>query len=122
MAMFSLEGRTDALLPRRRFLGRLGRAALAALILTLLALGCGMVGYIYFEGMSSIDAFANAAMILSGMGPLAPLATAGGKLFAGIYAIFSGFFAITMAGLLLTPIAHRVLHRFHVEDDDPPGW
>jgi hypothetical protein len=65
--------------------------------------------------MPWIDAFANAAMILSGMGPLAPLRTWGGKLFAGLYGLYSGLLLIAVAGLILAPIIHRVLHRFHLE-------
>ena len=75
----------------------------------------GMAGYRYFEGMDWIDAFANASMILSGMGPLTPLQTAGGKLFAGFYALYSGLALIMATGILLAPVVHRLLHRFHVE-------
>lgn len=75
-----------------------------------------MSGYMGFEGMGALDAFANAAMILSGMGPLAPLATPGGKIFAGIYAIFSGLLLFGIAGLMLAPVFHRLLHHFHVDD------
>jgi hypothetical protein len=75
----------------------------------------GMAGYRYFEGMAWIDAFANASMILSGMGPLGPLQTWGGKLFAGCYALYSGLALIVVTGLILAPIVHHVLHRFHIE-------
>ena len=77
----------------------------------------GMAGYHYTEGMSWLDAFANAAMIASGMGPLAPLATVGGKLFAGFYALFCGIVLIAAAGLILTPVFHRALHTLHIDDD-----
>ena len=63
-----------------------------------------------------LDAFANAAMILSGMGPLDPLKTAGGKLFAGFYALFSGVAFLTTVGILLAPVVHRALHKFHLEE------
>ena len=76
-----------------------------------------MVGYHSFERLSWIDAFANAAMILSGMGPLAPLTTTGGKLFAGFYALFSGLALITIAGVVFAPVVHRFLHRFHLEHE-----
>jgi hypothetical protein len=65
-----------------------------------------------------VDAFANAAMILASMGPLTPLMTDGGKIFASIYAIFSGFLLIGISTLMLAPVFHRILHRFHVEDGD----
>jgi len=74
-----------------------------------------MLGYRYFEGMAWIDAFANASMILSGMGPLNPLQSWGGKLFAGCYALYSGLALIVATGIILAPVIHRVLHRFHLE-------
>ena len=77
-----------------------------------------MVGYAFLEGMGWIDAFANASMILSGMGPLTPLQTTGGKVFAGFYALFSGLVLIVATGLLLAPVLHRMLHEFHVEADE----
>ena len=78
----------------------------------------GMAGYSYFEGMSAVDAYANAAMILSGMGPLASPQTVGGKIFAGTYALYSGLILILATGLVLSPVFHRVLHRFHLERED----
>jgi len=74
-----------------------------------------MLGYHLFEHLSWLDAFTSAAMILSGMGPLEPLHTVTGKLFAGCYALFSGLLFITVAGIVLAPIAHRLLHKFHLE-------
>jgi hypothetical protein len=74
-----------------------------------------MLGYHYFESMPWIDAFANASMILSGMGPFGPLQTDSGKLFAGFYALFSGLAFITTAGIILAPVAHRLIHKFHLE-------
>lgn len=76
----------------------------------------GMVGYHLLEHMAWIDAFVSAAMILSGMGPLGELHTTGGKLFAGTYAMFSGLVLIIAAGVILAPLMHRVLHKFHVEE------
>ncbi len=75
----------------------------------------GIAGYAGFEGMSLTDAFLNAAMILSGMGPAAELKTEAGKVFAGFYAIFSGLIIVIATGFVLAPIFHRVLHSFHVE-------
>ena len=77
--------------------------------------GLAMAGYSATEGMSVVDAFVNAAMILSGMGPVDQLHTTAGKVFAGFYAILSGLIIVIGAGFVLAPIAHRVLHRFHVE-------
>jgi hypothetical protein len=76
-----------------------------------------MAGYHWLEEMPWIDAFANAAMILSGMGPLAPLQTGGGKLFAGVFALYSGLVLIVAAGIVLAPAVHRLLHSFHVETE-----
>jgi hypothetical protein len=98
------------------FLGRMGRVLILWLVLTLGGLAIGMAGYMLTEGMSALDAFANAAMILSGMGPLTALNTAGGKLFAGFYALFSGLLIVIASGFVLAPVIHRVLHVFHVEE------
>ncbi len=83
--------------------------------LTAFGLSIGIAGYAGFEGMSLTDAFLNAAMILSGMGPAAELKTEAGKVFAGFYAIFSGLVIVIATGFVLAPIFHRVLHSFHVE-------
>ncbi len=74
-----------------------------------------MVGYHHFENLSWVDAFANAAMILSGMGPLTALQTNFGKLFAGFYALFSGLAFIIIIGIIFAPVVHRFLHKFHLE-------
>lgn len=84
-------------------------------VLTFGGLVIGMVGYSLTEGMGLADSFVNAAMILSGMGPVDTLHTTAGKVFAGFYAILSGLIIVIGAGFVLAPIAHRMLHRFHVE-------
>ena len=109
------EHRDLPLISRARFLLRLALSLGVALLVLAIVLGIGMVGYHSYEGMSWIDAYANAAMILSGMGPLTPLQSNGGKLFAGTYALFSGLTFITVVGVVLSPVVHRVLHRFHLE-------
>ena len=114
--MLFFEHRRQRLAPPHQFFSRLAKTGMLVLLLTLISLLVGMAGYAGFEGMSGVDAFANAAMILSGMGPMSPMMTAGGTIFAGIYALYSGFFVLVMAGLLLAPVAHRFLHRFHLED------
>jgi hypothetical protein len=116
--LFHLESRYQPLLGPIEFAWRMAIAFGAAILLTAVSLGLGMAGYMYFEHMEWIDAFANAAMILSGMGPLTPMQTFGGKLFAGFYALFSALVLILAAGLILAPIAHRVLHLFHLEDEE----
>ncbi len=77
-----------------------------------------MLGYHGFEGMPWLDAFLNASMILGGMGPVDVLKTEGGKLFAGFYALFSGIVVLAVAGILFSPIVHRILHKFHFEDSE----
>lgn len=110
------EHRRQPVIPLRRFALRMGRAMLLWLGLTLVGLVIGMIGYAASEQMSVVDAFVNAAMILSGMGPVTELKTTGGKLFAGCYAIFSGLFVVIATGFVLAPVLHRVLHSFHVEE------
>src|SRR5262249_18756106 len=75
-----------------------------------------IVGYRYLERMSWIDAFANASMILSGMGPLTPLESPGGKLFAGFYPLYSGLALIMTTGTLFAPPLHRLMHQFDLEE------
>ena len=106
------------LLPLRRFLGRLFGNFIAAFVLVAASLGIGMWGYSYFEHMSTTDAFLNASMILGGMGPVDKVASEGGKIFAGCYALYSGVVLLFSATLLLAPIAHRVVRAFHLADDD----
>jgi hypothetical protein len=115
--LFDYEARHQPLLTRRLFLKRLGRNFGVASALVGVSLWGGMIGYRYLEGMDWIDAFANAAMILSGMGPLTPLQTWGGKLFAGLYALYSGLLVIVTTSLILAPVVHRLLHQFHVESE-----
>lgn len=120
--LLRFEHRRERLIPLRRFALRMARALLIWAGLAVLGLGVGMIGYAWTEGMSAVDAFVNAAMILSGMGPVDQLKTDGGKLFAGAYALFSGLFVVIAAGFVLAPVLHRVLHSFHIEegrsDDD----
>jgi hypothetical protein len=106
------------LLPRREFYHRVAHHAALGIIVLIVSLGIGMVGYHSFEKMSWVDAFVNAAMILSGMGPVATLQTDGGKIFAGCYAIYSGITLIGILGIIFAPVVHRFLHKFHLEDKE----
>ncbi len=112
----ALEHKHQALLGRAAFARRLAKSSAASATFIGLSLLAGMIGYHLLEGMSWLDAFANAAMILSGMGPLDAPKTGGGKLFAGCYALYSGLAAILAAGILFTPVVHRMLHWFHLEE------
>ncbi len=109
------EPRRQKVISRTAFAMRMARAIGLWALLTFGGLVIGMVGYAWTEGMGFADSFVNAAMILSGMGPVAELHTTAGKVFAGCYAILSGLIIVIGAGFVLAPVAHRVLHRFHVE-------
>ena len=89
--------------------------------LVLISLVIGMTGYRLTEGMSWTDAFLNSAMLLGGMGPVSDIRTEAGKLFAGVYALYCGLAIIGIAGVILAPAVHRVLHHFHLQErgDDP---
>jgi hypothetical protein len=100
---------------------RVGRSLLAVAILAAGSLVIGMVGYVGLAGMTAVDAFVNAAMLLGGMGPVNALPTDGAKLFAGAYALYCGIVFLISAGILAAPIFHRLLHHFHLEDDDEAG-
>jgi hypothetical protein len=82
------------------------------------SLGAGMIVYWYFEQKTPRDAFLNAAMLLGGVGPIHTPQTDGGKIFAGLYALYAGLVFLVPAGLLFTPVFHRLLHIFHW---DQPG-
>jgi hypothetical protein len=105
------------MLPRHIFLIRFARGIIIGLCLILIALYLGMLGYHLTERMSWTDSFVNAAMILSGMGPMGALNTTAGKIFAGIYALFSGLFFIAIVGLIFAPLAHRFFKKWHIEDE-----
>ncbi len=111
------EHHREPLLPRSAYLRRVGRFGGAALLIVLGSVAIGMVGYHFLEGLAWMDAFLNAAMILGGMGPVNPIHTEGGKLFAGLYALYSGLVFLLAAGVLFAPILHRFMHRFHLEMD-----
>ena len=117
LAANMFEQRRKPLLPRRAFYLRVARSLVLAMAITLGSLGIGMAGYHGFEGLPWLDSFLNAAMILSGMGPVAQIQTPGGKMFAGCYALFSGLALISVLAVIIAPIFHRFLHKFHMEAD-----
>lgn len=111
------EHRTDPLLPGHRFFWRVvGFFALSALTIGI-ALGIGVLGYHYLGGLPWIDALVNASMILGGMGPVDPITTHAGKLFASAYALFSGLLFIGAASLVVAPFVHRIMHTIQLETD-----
>jgi len=111
------EHRTDPLLPGHRFVWRvMGFLGLSAVAIAM-ALGIGVLGYHVFGGLPWIDALVNASMILGGMGPVDPITTPAGKLFASAYALFSGLLFIGAASLVMAPFVHRIMHTIHLEED-----
>lgn len=115
------EHHTKPLLPRKVYYQRLARNAGLGAGVIAGALAMGMIGYHSLEKMSWVDAFVNASMILSGMGPVSTLQTNAGKIFAGCYALFSGIAMITIMGIIFAPVVHRFLHKFHLEDEGRGG-
>lgn len=112
------ERRHQPLLPRGVYLLRVLKSALLALGILGSALGIGVLGYHHFEKLSWVDSLLNASMLLGGMGPIdTDLKSNGSKVFASAYALFSGLVFISVAGVLLAPLAHRFLHRFHLEEE-----
>jgi len=111
------EHRKDRLLPRREFVLRLGWSVAAGGVLIAFSLSIGMLGYHFLGGLAWIDAFLDASMILSGMGPMSPLTSPAAKVFAGCYAIYCGIALIATTGVILAPVIHRSLHKFHLEWD-----
>lgn len=111
------EHRNQPLASRKVFARRLMRNGMIGLVIIFFSLIVGMFGYHITENLSWLDSLLNASMILSGMGPVNPVQTVAGKLFASFYALYSGIVPLTAAGVLAAPILHRFLHRFHLADE-----
>ena len=111
------EHRGQPLLSTKAFRRRLLRHFGVGLLILVGSLALGMAGYAYFERLGWLDSFLSAAMLLGGMGPVDPPKSAGGKIFAGVYALYAGLAFIVFAGLLVAPFLHRLLHKFHWESE-----
>jgi hypothetical protein len=111
------EHRRQPLLSWAKYRRRIAGSLSAAAAILAVSLGMGVAGYRFIEGLPWIDALLNAAMILGGMGPVNELHTSGGKLFAACYALFSGIVFITVSAIVLAPVLHRFLHKFHLESE-----
>ena len=112
------EHKNESLIPRKAFIYRLGSFVGIAEGIVCGSLCIGIVGYHALEGLSWIDSLLNASMILGGMGPVSQLQTAAGKIFASLYALYAGVVFLVTTGVVMAPLLHRFLHRFHLEDDD----
>ncbi|HZY45848.1 MAG TPA: hypothetical protein VFF70_14000 [Anaerolineae bacterium] len=112
------EHHTEPLIPRSEFAKRLLKSFLVSLAIIFGSLIIGMIGYRVTEGLSWIDAFLNASMLMGGMGPVDVMHTDAGKLFAGFYALYSGLVLLIAVGVLGAPLYHRFQHRFHLETDE----
>ena len=115
-----LESRTQPLATPAQFAQRMLSYSLVTAGIILFSLVIGVLGYHYLESLSWIDALLNASMILGGMGPVNALQTTAGKIFASFYALYSGVILLASVGILMTPIFHRFLHRFHLELEEIP--
>ena len=109
------ERKHEKVATRGVFAKRMARAVVLSLALVVPALCIGIAGYHWIDNLTWVDSLLEASMILGGMGPVNPLRNDAAKIFASIYALFSGLALIGVMGIILTPITHRVLHKFHVE-------
>lgn len=107
---------TPGLAPRARFLSRIAIAGALAFILVAFTLVVGVVGYHYIAGLDWLPSFHQSSLLLSGMGPVELSLTNAGRVFESIYALFCGVILLGSVGLMFTPVIHRLLHRFHLED------
>jgi flagellar biosynthesis protein FliR len=112
------ERRADELAPRTVYFKRLLGSLAIALAVIIVGLLIGIAGYHYLAGFNWIDSLLEASMILGGMGPVNELPNDQAKIFAAIYALFSGLVVLALMGIMLSPVVHRVMHRFHVDEKD----
>ncbi len=112
------EHRKEPLLSRGEFVRRMLGSCRVALLIAAGSLAVGSTGYHVFGQLAWVDAFLNASMILTGMGPVDPMRTTGGKLFAACYALYSGIAFLSMMAVILAPIAHRAIHKFHLASEE----
>ena len=115
------EHRHQKLAPFNVFVKRVIASFGIAIGLIGIALVIGISGYHWLAGFGWVDSFLEASMILGGMGPVNPLSADSAKIFASIYALFSGLVFIAVLGIVLSPIVHRFLHRFHIDEEDENG-
>lgn len=112
------EHKSKPLLSSREFADRMVRTVAIVVGIVVFSLFMGSAGYHYFGDLPWIDALLNASMILAGMGPVDPIHSSAAKLFASFYALYSGITFLTMVAILMAPLLHRFLHKFHLEIED----
>ena len=112
------EHKSEPIASRARFIRRMMTWFGVSLAMIAVSLGIGICGYRWIAHLTWIDSLLNASMILGGMGPVDRLDTSAAKIFASAYAIFSGLMFISVMGLILMPMVHRVIHKFHLADED----
>ena len=115
--LLEFERRHEPVAPGHVFARRVARSVLLGLVVVLVSLGIGVVGYRVSGRLSWLDSLYNASMILGGMGPVdaRPEIPGAEKWFASAYALFSGFAILIIAGVMFGPLFHRFLHRFHAD-------
>ena len=113
-----LEHRKQRVVSFRKFLLRVGRYAFFSLMLILVSLSIGMIGYHYFGELGWLDSFHMSSMILTGMGPVAEMTSDNAKLFSSFYALYSGVAFLSITAVFFAPIIHRLLHILHVESGE----
>ena len=118
VSWWRFERRGDTLAPRSVFIKRFLGAVGLALLIILVSLSAGIAGYHFIAGFNFIDSLLEASMILGGMGPVNELHSGGAKIFASIYALYSGLLILALMGIVLSPFVHRIMHKFHVDEED----
>ena len=108
---------SQPLISRSEFIKRQANHFVVAAIIIVGSLFIGIAGYHWLEGLSWLDSLLNASMILGGMGPVNPIQTSAGKLFASFYALYSGMIFLIVVGIMIAPAFHRFLHKFHFEEN-----
>jgi hypothetical protein len=115
------EHRSEQILTPTEFAGRMGRSLLVTAAIAAVSLAIGVAGYCYFGDLAWLDGLLNAAMILTGMGPVDRMSSTGGKLFSSFYALYSGVAFLSMSAVITAPVFHRLIHKFHLEESDQDG-
>ncbi len=112
-----MEKKGSPLISQKEFILRMLKHLIIALLLIMFSLLIGIAGYMSFAGLKLVDALLNASMILAGMGPVDIMISDEAKLFASFFAIYSGLIFLTITAIIISPVVHRILHKFHVEDE-----